>query len=112
MDLKQVKKRYSYYNSILKRKGSLTEQQQKAFDELKTLIGDNIPRTRSGKLTDEERKAKRREYYQSHKEHIKSYSAEWSKNNPDKVAAYNKKKYEKKSEASRLRKLATNTESQ
>lgn len=91
-----LKKRYSYYNKILSVKGELNENQKKAFDEVKAQLGDNLPKQRHGKLSDEEKKENRRKYYQEHKESIKSYSAEWNKKNRDKVAAYNKKSYERK----------------
>ena len=91
-----LKKRYSYYKRILDSKGELTDVQKRAFEEVKELLGDNIPKPRHSKLTDEERRENRRKYYQAHKEAIKNYSAEWNKKNRDKVAAYNKASYERK----------------
>ena len=91
-----LKKRYTYYNNILKNKGSLTESQQKVFEHVKQQLGDNIPKTRRSPLTDEERKESRRNYYQAHKEQIKEYSKQWNQKNRDKVAEYNKRCYDKK----------------
>lgn len=95
-NLASLKKRYSYYKKILDTKGELNETQKKIFDGIKEQLGDNIPKSRHGKLSDEEKKENRRKYYQEHKEEIKTYSAEWNKKNRDKVAAYNKASYERK----------------
>lgn len=94
--LSSLKKRYSYYKKILDNKGELNESQKKVFDEVKEQLGDNLPKPRHGKLSDEEKKENRRKYYQEHKEVIKAYNAEWNKKNRDKVAAYNKACYERK----------------
>lgn len=94
--LGQLKKRYSYYKKILDVKGELSETQQKTFNEIKEQLGDNIPKSRHSKLSDEEKKENRRKYYQEHKEEIKAHSAEWNKKNRDKVAAYNKASYERR----------------
>ena len=96
INVSSLKKRYSYYKKIMDTKGNLNEIQKKAFDEVKEQLGDNIPKPRRGKLSDEEKKENRRKYYQEHKESIKNYSAEWNKKNRDKVAAYNKASYERK----------------
>lgn len=94
--LHSLKKRYSYYKHILETKKALNERQQKAYDDLLKILGDNLPQTRNAKLTDEERKMKRREYYNNHKEQIIAYSSTWNKNNKERVAQYNRKSYEKR----------------
>ena len=96
INVSSLKKRYSYYKKIMDTKGELNEIQKKAFEEVKAQLGDNLPKPRRGKLSDEEKKENRRKYYQEHKESIKTYSAEWNKKNRDKVAAYNKASYERK----------------
>ena len=95
-NITSLKKKYSYYKRILTNKGSLTEAQQQTFNSIIASLGDNIPKQRQSKLTDEQRKANRREYYNKHKEQLKQYSKEWNKNNRAKVAEYNKRSYEKK----------------
>ena len=95
-DIQKLKKRYSYYKRILDTKQSLTESQQKAFDEITQLLGDNLPKKRTSRMTDEERKTKRKEYYQKNKETIIEHNTQWNKSNKDKVAEYNKKSYNKR----------------
>ena len=95
INIQSLKKKYSYYNKILNDKG-LNDKQKKIYDDIINQLGDNIPKHRKSKLTDEERKANRKKYYESHKEQIKEYSTSWNKKNKDKVAAYNKASYQKK----------------
>lgn len=97
MSVTNLKKRYSYYKRLEETKGSLKEKQQIAFDAIKEQLGDDLPKERkTTKMTEEEKKAKRREYYLNHKEQIVNYAKTWNKNNKEKVSVYNKKAYQKK----------------
>lgn len=97
MSMTNLKKKYSYYKRIEETKGALKPKQQKAFDLVKEQLGNDLPKERKrAKSTEDEKKAKRREYYLNHKEQIINYAKTWNKNNKDKVSGYNKKAYEKK----------------
>lgn len=97
MSITNLKKRYSYYKRLEETNGSLKEKQQIAFDAIKEQLGDDLPKERkTTKMTEEEKKAKRREYYLNHKEQIVNYAKTWNKNNKEKVSVYNKKAYQKK----------------
>lgn len=97
MSIANLKKRYSYYKRLEETNGSLKEKQQIAFNAIKEQLGDDLPKERkTTKMTEEEKKAKRREYYLNHKEQIVNYAKTWNKNNKEKVSVYNKKAYQKK----------------
>ena len=91
-----LKKRYSYYKCIEKKKGSLNERQQKKLDEIVKELGDDLPKTRDSAMSDDERKKSRHEYYQKHRDEIIEYNKQWNRNNKDKVSEYNKRSYQKR----------------
>lgn len=87
-----LKKRYGYYRKILETKGTLSERQEKTFNQLKLQLGEgNIPKTRRSKLTEEERENYKKKYYQDHREQIVEYNKQWNKKNREKVAEYKRK---------------------
>ena len=87
-----LKKRYGYYRKMLETKGTLSERQEKAFNQLKLQLGEeNIPKTRRSKLTEEERENYKKKYYQDHREQIVEYNKQWNKKNREKVAEYKRK---------------------
>ena len=92
--MENLKKQYRYYKK-LEESGNINTKQQKMLKSLENELGDNIPHQKV-KQTDEERAAKRHEYYLANREKIISYQKQWNKQHQDKRAEYSKKAYEKK----------------